>query len=109
MKRIGQGNGWMSQKTIRRRQSKICTAVIVISLLLLAAIVLVKSISLYEQKTELLAQEEEITAQIEEAKEEYAELEEQEAYMKTKKYVEEVARNQLGLVYPDEIVIRPSE
>ena len=26
-----------------------------------------------------------------------------------KKYVEEVARNQLGLVYPDEIVIRPKE
>ena len=36
-------------------------------------------------------------------------LEEKEEYMKTKKYVEEVARNQLGLVYPDEIVIRPKE
>ena len=32
-----------------------------------------------------------------------------EMHMKTKKYVEEVARNQLGLVYPDEIVIRPKE
>ena len=29
--------------------------------------------------------------------------------MQTKKYVEEVARNQLGLVYPDETVIRAGD
>ena len=46
---------------------------------------------------------------IEEAQDEHKKLEEKEEYMKTKKYVEEVARNQLGLVYPDEIVIRPKE
>ena len=50
-----------------------------------------------------------ISAQIEEAQDEHKKLEEKEEYMKTKKYVEEVARNQLGLVYPDEIVIRPKE
>ena len=51
----------------------------------------------------------EITAQIEDAQNEHKKLEEKEDYMKTKKYVEDVARNQLGLVYPDEIVIRPEE
>lgn len=68
-----------------------------------------KSISLREQKAELKVQAAEISAQIEEAQDEHKKLEEKEEYMKTKKYVEEVARNQLGLVYPDEIVIRPKE
>ena len=35
--------------------------------------------------------------------------EEKEEYMKTDEYVEDVARSQLGLVYPDEIVIKPKE
>jgi cell division protein DivIC len=51
----------------------------------------------------------ELQEQIAAAEEEYEELESKEEYMKTKKYVEDVARNQLGLVYPDEIVIRPEE
>ena len=29
--------------------------------------------------------------------------------MKTKQYIEDVAKDKLGLVYPDEIVIKPSE
>lgn len=99
----------MGRTNTGRKQSKICTAIIIVSLLLLAAIVVVKSISLREQKAELKVQAAEISAQIEEAQDEHKKLEEKEEYMKTKKYVEEVARNQLGLVYPDEIVIRPKE
>ena len=98
----------MGRTNTRRKQSKICTAIIIVSLLLLAVIVVVKSISLREQKAELKVQAAEISAQIEEAQDEHKKLEEKEEYM-TKKYVEEVARNQLGLVYPDEIVIRPKE
>ena len=29
--------------------------------------------------------------------------------MKTDEYVEDVARSQIGLVYPDEIVVKPEE
>ena len=103
------GEWIMGRTNTRRKQSKICTAIIIVSLLLLAVIVVVKSISLREQKAELKVQAAEISAQIEEAQDEHKKLEEKEEYMKTKKYVEEVARNQLGLVYPDEIVIRPKE
>ena len=85
------------------------TAIILITLLLLVVVVLVKSIQLREKKAELQVQAAEITAQIEDAQNEHKKLEEKEDYMKTKKYVEDVARNQLGLVYPDEIVIRPEE
>lgn len=108
-KRRKQGNGQMGRTYTKKKQSKICTVVILVSLLLLGTVVLIRSLSLREQKAELAVQAAELTEQIEEAKDAYAELEEKEEYMKTKKYVEEVARNQLGLVYPDEIVIRPEE
>ena len=32
-----------------------------------------------------------------------------EKYMQTDEYVEDVARSQLGLIYPDEIVVKPEE
>lgn len=37
------------------------------------------------------------------------EIEEMEAYTKTKKYVEDVAKDKLGLVYEDEIIFKASE
>ena len=48
-------------------------------------------------------------AEIEEAKMDAENLVNREKYMQTKKYIEDEAKNKLGLVYPDEIVIRPSE
>lgn len=38
-----------------------------------------------------------------------AEIEEFEAYTQTKKYVEEVAKDKLGLVYEDEIIFKASD
>ena len=37
------------------------------------------------------------------------ELEDQRAYMQTVRYIEEIARKVLGLVYPDETILRPEE
>ena len=37
------------------------------------------------------------------------ELEEYKKYVKTKKFVEEVAKNKFGLLYPDEILIKPDD
>lgn len=45
-----------------------------------------------------------MNAQITEEEERTKELEEYEKYTKTVKYVEEVAKEKLGLVYEDEIV-----
>ncbi len=45
--------------------------------------------------------------QIEDAEKTSEELETREQYMQTKKYVEDVAKDKIGLVYPDEIVIKP--
>lgn len=57
----------------------------------------------YQEREEALQEsidEEEARAQ---------EIEDLEAYTKTKKYVEDVAKDKLGLVYEDEIIFKASE
>jgi len=68
-----------------------------------------KAVSLHEKSSELAITERQLQAEINEAKELAEDLENREKYMQTKKYVEDEAKNKLGLVYPDEIVIRASE
>ena len=46
---------------------------------------------------------------IEAEKERAQEIEEFEKYTKTKKYIEDVAREKLGLVYEDEIIIQTED
>ena len=65
--------------------------------------------SVQKEYNEQLARQKELLGQIDEAKERNEELQEYTLYMKTKKYVEDMARDILGLVYPDEIVIQPEE
>lgn len=51
----------------------------------------------------------ELEQQIEVENDRTKEIEEREAYVKTKKYVEEVAREKLGLVYKDEIIFQSED
>lgn len=85
------------------------------SLLIVAAIILVCIFSamrvskLNTKSRELTATERELTRKIELANQEKEALIAREEYMHTSKYIEDVAKDKLGLVYPDEIVIKPAE
>lgn len=79
----------------------ICTV-----LVLLVLVVSVGSISLQKKNQEYMAQEEELIAQIEEEKARTEEIEELEAYVGTEEYVEQIAKDKLGLVYEDEIIFK---
>ena len=57
---------------------------------------------------EYQAKEESLTRQVENEKKRAAELEEYRVYVQTKQYVEEVAKQKLGLVKPDEILLKPA-
>ncbi|HAB61303.1 MAG TPA: cell-division initiation protein [Lachnospiraceae bacterium] len=57
----------------------------------------------YQEKDKVLQQQ--IDAETERAEE----IEERRAYVQTKKYIEEVAREKLGLVYEDEIILDPGK
>jgi cell division protein DivIC len=61
-------------------------------------------------KNEAYQKEEQILIQqIEEEQERTASLEEHGKYVQTKQYIEEMAREKLGLAYPNEIMLKPKE
>lgn len=83
--------------------------IVVSCLVLLAIVVVYKAQDLRSQRESLKVQAAELQEQLDDAKQEYEALEKRQEYMSTDEYVEDVARSQLGLVYPDEIVIKPEE
>ena len=68
----------------------------------------VYSVNLKKQSAELEEKKNNLEEQLSLEEQRTKDLEELEKYMQTKKYMEEVARERLGLVYPDEILIQPS-
>ena len=107
---------FLMSKTVGRSKSKknnkitkLGMVLVVSCLILLAVVVLYKAQSLKAQKESLQVQAAELQEQLDSAKEDYKKLEEREKYMQTDEYVEDVARSQLGLIYPDEIVVKPEE
>lgn len=91
-----------------RKTSRKSLAVLLV-LIIVSAGCIYEANSMYADKSRLEAQAAELQAQITQAEKEHDKLVEREEYMKTPEYVEDVARQQLGLVYPDEIIIRPGD
>lgn len=75
----------------------------------LAVVVTIKGSTLKEKDMEYLAKQENIEVQLEREKERAGSLEEYRKYVQTKQYIEKVAKEKLGLVKPDEILLKPSE
>lgn len=73
----------------------------------LAVAVNVRGSALKQQDRDYEMKQESLSAAIEDESRRAAELEERKVYVKTKQYIEEVAREKLGLVKRDEIVVKP--
>lgn len=69
----------------------------------------VGSLELRRRNRMYQAREETLEEAIADEKERSQEMKDLEAYTKTKKYVEDVAKDKLGLVYEDEIIFKASE
>ena len=80
---------------------------ITIVVLSLAVVVNVKNTSMEKKLMEYQAKEESLIRQVENEQKRAAELEERRVYVQTKQYIEEVAKQKLGLVKPDEILLKP--
>ena len=102
----------MAAGTTRRRRNvrhKLSMFAIALVVIVLLAFLSVKTLRLrdrvdgYDEQVARL--EEEIAA--EEARSE--ELDKREIYIQTKQYVEQIARDRLGLVYPGEILLVPQQ
>lgn len=93
----------------KRRQNRFGMVLTGIVVLMLVVVVAVRSNDL-KQKQALYAEKEAILEQqIEEEKARSEEIEEYRKYTQTKKYVEEVAKDKLGLVYDGEIIFKEED
>lgn len=75
----------------------------------LAVVVNLKSASLRAKDVEYQIKEEALMKQVAMEKSRAELLEERRIYVDTKQYIEEVAKEKLGLVNPDEILLKPDE
>lgn len=86
------------------------------AMLCITAVVTVLLVSLTIQSHSLTAknaayeeQATRLTRQLEDEKKRTEEINGLQEYMHTDEYVEKIARDKLGLVYPDEILIKPAD
>lgn len=101
----------MSKRVVRRKRKQ-SGFVLFLAMLVMVMVVVactVRSIGLYKWSKELKVVKANLEVQLQEANIKSEQLKEKELYMQTKDYIEDEAKNKLGLVYPDEIVIKPKE
>ena len=72
-------------------------------------IFLIANNNLKSKSAENQAKIEELQESIEEQKKRSEDLYEQKEYTKTKEYIEKIAKEKLGLVYPNEIIFKTNE
>ncbi len=94
------------RKRKNRKHEKGSSAIMFI-VVIFCAVMGVKTFSLHQESRELTKKQEALAVRMDSEEKRKAELEELEKYMQTKKYMEEVAKSKLGLVYPNEILIQP--
>ena len=87
-----------------KRQNHFGMVMVLILVAMFCSVIEIKSISLKNKRNEYEKRIQTLEQQIEEQHERTKDLEEYEKYTKTSKYVEEVAKEKLGLVYEEEIV-----
>ena len=75
----------------------------------LAVAVNAKGASLRQTELDHQQKEEELTRKVQDEENRTKELEEYKVYVQTKQYAEEVAKEKLGLVNPDEILLKPKQ
>lgn len=93
----------------RKEKRKNGLKIIAVAVFVLFAVITYSRIQLLEEKRALEKQKSELEEQLQNEQERSAELEDHRAYMQTVRYIEEIAREVLGLVYPDETILRPEE
>ena len=96
----------MSRKRRKKRMNRNLSIILVFVVLVCGGLG-VRTVELKRQEIELTERHEALEKQLGVEQQRTRKLEELEKYMQTKKFVEEVAKEKLGLVYPDEILIQP--
>ena len=91
----------------RMREHRLSILMISGVIAILAIMLSVSSISLHAKNQKYKEQEAELTSQIEEQAIYAEEIEEFEEYAYSDEYIEDVAKEKLGMAYPNEILFKP--
>lgn len=75
----------------------------------IAVVTWVRGMSLQAQLDAYDARQEQLDTMIKQEENRTVQLEERKKYMQTKQYIEDVAREKVGLVYPDEIMFKSNK
>ncbi len=90
----------------KKRQNRFGMFLVSIAVIMMLVVVAFKSAELRAKKEAYHQKELVLQQQIEAEEERALEIEEFEKYTQTKKYIEEVARDKLGLVYDGEVLFK---
>lgn len=82
---------------------------LIVIMALAAYLILAKTRELETRKQDAIAKEQMLEKQIREEQSRTEELKEKKTYVKTDEYIEEVARDKLGLINPDEVLFKEKE
>ncbi len=96
----------MRRREWQSRMSLLGVAVVVISL---GVVIFLQNLKMDDKIEELIAEEERLMQLIIEEQNRALELEELRVYMQTDQYYIKVAKEKLGLVRPNEVLIKPRE
>ena len=90
----------------KKRQNRMGMLLVTTVVLMMLIVVAVKSVELREKRAAYMTREEALMQEIEAEVARAEEIAEYEKYTQTKKYVEEIAKEKLGIVYEGEIVFK---
>lgn len=96
-------------RKMRRRKKRTGIGIIAFIVLTICGIVAYGKVGLEKTRSSLEKQKAELESQINDEKDRALDIRNLKAYVQTKKYIEEVAREKLGLVYDYEILFEREE
>ena len=98
-------------RSVRKRRERLGNRMAMVGItfvvLSMAVVMNIRGATLREKDLAYQIKEENRIRQLEQEQKRAADLEEQRIYVQTKEYIEKVAKEKLGLVNPDEILLKP--
>ena len=100
-----------TRRSVRKRKERLGNRMALVGItfvvISLAVVVNFRGAELRKKDLSYQMREESLTKLLDQEKERAEKLEEERIYIQTKEYIEKVAKEKLGLVNPDEILLKP--
>lgn len=106
MRQVRNKKNRVRKSTMSNRFALVGITIVVASL---AVTVNIKSTALKAQEKQLIEQETSLQKQLDDENARTSQLQQESVYVQTKEYIEKIAKEKLGLVNKDEVILKPSQ